>query len=1046
VSTTTLIPPPPAGSGQAPPGSSPAPASAASPPAAISDSSGRAINLNADQWARKYREPSQSEIARLRQSSTYQALRRCFPRWQTLPAALSEHARRALIDGRPVDPNDPDTWKSRFAHTQAVLRRHNLHHISPDRLTANARQAVRDSQREADQAAAINWSAVSAPDPQLDRALKTAHATPPIDLSQPGTWVRNSDRTNALAGLLGIDARTAEELSPLVQENPECFDTNAAASWLIATPNWLRIASEQVDVPAWVQRPVGLFLTPDARSGGWVLTPVLSLAMLLTVHEFGGQIDRGLASFEITFDDKQKASFLERISHATLSARRRKPLETPSAHAEAASAELGAAITPRAPSKLDEWGRLEVVSWGHGTYRFQVVTHAQRALSRRAVGARYRFDPNASGRRTSVPSARMEIGEAVGIALDSGLPLLLSAEALGALAGHVRVGRLKGRPGLVAITSIEGMSASTERMVIDCALGTLRRLKAEQRPVVVDSGARQLIRMATVKPLADDPILFAAQQKVAAIMAVGSGVNASQTGTGKTILTGRALAHRAATKSGFRGILVARGRLLPQWRSELLHGAPPRLPAVAPQLQALIIDERSSVSAQLRQFHRQLGDAAGLVMVSDGILERHLADLKLLDYDLLVADEGHNYANPATGAARALRELRMTSVADAWINTGTPTGTTAESLDILVGLAVGDEEMIDSRPATREAGNLLEEDNAHRLRLSYGPHVVCVTRHDLRDHIPRSAPAQPLPVSADPALSRLLEAIREGGRRAYQTLVQLLGDLKTLEHGSELYMRALAEIGRAQGHVLGNVGVFLDASVDPETLVHSRAALAQALVRDGVVGPAVAAGGRGEPTLRAIVADTLADFVAQEPGEQMLVFADRVRCLRQLAGSVQARGVDCRVADGQLNDEEFERLKMEFQAGAFPVLCVSEVAQEGHNLQSAGNIIHLDLPWVPRKLEQRVGRVLRLGSRHNVVRTWIPYIELGAIPYQVGILAPRGGQHHQIFEGFEDVPLSESTIAGQLGEITAQAATAKDDEGYRLTAARLRVAAAVFGH
>jgi ubiquinone/menaquinone biosynthesis C-methylase UbiE len=57
--------------------------------------------------------------------------------------------------------------------------------------------------------------------------------------------------------------------------------------------------------------------------------------------------------------------------------------------------------------------------------------------------------------------------------------------------------------------------------------------------------------------------------------------------------------------------------------------------------------------------------------------------------------------------------------------------------------------------------------------------------------------------------------------------------------------QALAEIARVQGVVLGNVGVFIDASVDPETLRHSRAALAQALVEHGLVADAVRGGGDG---------------------------------------------------------------------------------------------------------------------------------------------------------------------------------------------------------
>ena len=72
----------------------------------------------------------------------------------------------------------------------------------------------------------------------------------------------------------------------------------------------------------------------------------------------------------------------------------------------------------------------------------------------------------------------------------------------------------------------------------------------------------------------------------------------------------------------------------------------------------------------------------------------------------------------------------------------------------------------------------------------------------------------------------------------------MLRELKSLEAGTAVYKQALAELSRAQGVVLGNVGVFVDASVDPETLTHSKAALATALVRQGLVADAI----RGEGT------------------------------------------------------------------------------------------------------------------------------------------------------------------------------------------------------
>lgn len=55
-------------------------------------------------------------------------------------------------------------------------------------------------------------------------------------------------------------------------------------------------------------------------------------------------------------------------------------------------------------------------------------------------------------------------------------------------------------------------------------------------------------------------------------------------------------------------------------------------------------------------------------------------------------------------------------------------------------------------------------------------------------------------------------------------------------------------------------------------------------------------------------------------------------------------------------------------AGApLDVLVATDVVSEGVDLQRAATIVHLDLPWTAARLEQRIGRVRRVGSRHATV-------------------------------------------------------------------------------
>jgi len=49
------------------------------------------------------------------------------------------------------------------------------------------------------------------------------------------------------------------------------------------------------------------------------------------------------------------------------------------------------------------------------------------------------------------------------------------------------------------------------------------------------------------------------------------------------------------------------------------------------------------------------------------------------------------------------------------------------------------------------------------------------------------------------------------------------------------------------------------------------------------------------------------------------------------------------------------------------ILVATDVAAEGLDLQSAGRIVHVDLPWTAMRLEQREGRLLRIGQQHDAV-------------------------------------------------------------------------------
>lgn len=62
---------------------------------------------------------------------------------------------------------------------------------------------------------------------------------------------------------------------------------------------------------------------------------------------------------------------------------------------------------------------------------------------------------------------------------------------------------------------------------------------------------------------------------------------------------------------------------------------------------------------------------------------------------------------------------------------------------------------------------------------------------------------------------------------------------------------------------------------------------------------------------------------------------------------------------------ERDAIKHRFVQGHIDVLLCTDAAAEGLNLQTADMLINFDLPWNPMKVEQRIGRIDRIGQKYN---------------------------------------------------------------------------------
>jgi len=71
--------------------------------------------------------------------------------------------------------------------------------------------------------------------------------------------------------------------------------------------------------------------------------------------------------------------------------------------------------------------------------------------------------------------------------------------------------------------------------------------------------------------------------------------------------------------------------------------------------------------------------------------------------------------------------------------------------------------------------------------------------------------------------------------------------------------------------------------------------------------------------------------------------------------------------NGEWIPKSREDLKQLVATGEIRLMLGTDAASEGLNLQRLGALINLDLPWNPTRLEQRKGRIQRIGQVYDII-------------------------------------------------------------------------------
>ncbi len=101
-------------------------------------------------------------------------------------------------------------------------------------------------------------------------------------------------------------------------------------------------------------------------------------------------------------------------------------------------------------------------------------------------------------------------------------------------------------------------------------------------------------------------------------------------------------------------------------------------------------------------------------------------------------------------------------------------------------------------------------------------------------------------------------------------------------------------------------------------------------------------------------------------GQQLVVFTEYADTADWLVGMFANEGFTAEQYSGSHNHTERAAIQARFMDGRFEVIVSTDAGNEGIDLQAAHVLVNWDIPWSLVRLEQRMGRIHRIGQQRKV--------------------------------------------------------------------------------
>ena len=466
----------------------------------------------------------------------------------------------------------------------------------------------------------------------------------------------------------------------------------------------------------------------------------------------------------------------------------------------------------------------------------------------------------------------------------------------------------------------------------------LYRLRLQAEHAVLVGGFDELICLDEVRFTPFDYQVRAAQVMLRRFR--GRGMFCDEVGLGKTIEAGLVLKEYLERAIARRVLIITPPGLVEQWQEEL---------AVKFSLDDFI----TNLDPEFRALGHEAWEHYPHIIASLATARReeHRVEIQRIPYDLVILDEAHHLKNRSSVSWKFANKLQRKYIL---LLTATPVENNLDELYNLITLLKPGQ--LKTPREFREQfvvrGDPRLPKNRGKLRQLLGDVMVRHTRSQVNLRLPPRR-ANTVRLELSPAETDLYEKVSSFIRtRLVDGKVDSGIGLKQSERFALLTLQR--EIGSSAMAAEPTLRLLAGQQEDTELGTRLLA------LADEAAG--VQTWAKGE-ALEKLLGTILRKGAQSE--EKVIIFTHFLRTLEGLERLLTRMGIEFVVYHGGLNAAAKQQAIADFE-GQAQVLLSSEAAGEGRNLQFCRTMINFDVPWNPMRIEQRVGRIHRVGQEREV--------------------------------------------------------------------------------